>query len=62
MRKMKLKWWDAQKMHGQRNDMKFEFIEGMEELSREEAKRVVGGESLAYWLGYAAGKIANLFS
>jgi hypothetical protein len=59
---MMFKLWDAQKMHSQRHDLKFEFPAGMEELSKEETKRIVGGESLAYWLGYAAGKIANLFS
>ena len=53
---------DVQKMHSQRNDLTFEFPEGMEELSKEETKRIVAGESLAYWVGYAAGKIANLFS
>jgi hypothetical protein len=62
MKKMKFKWWDGQKMHSRRNDLKFEFPEGLEELSSEETKRIVAGESMAYWLGYAAGKIANLFS
>ena len=62
MRKMKLRLWDAQKKQSQRNDMKFEFPAGLEELSLEETKRIVAGESMAYWLGYAAGKIANLFS
>jgi len=62
MRKMKFKLWDAQKMHSRRNDLKFEFPAGLEELSPEETKRIVAGESMAYWLGYAAGKIANFFS
>jgi hypothetical protein len=62
MRKMKFKVWDAQKMQSQRNDLTFECPAGLEELTSEETKSIVAGESIAYWLGYAAGKIANLFS
>jgi|GEM_PF-5144550 len=62
MRKMMFKLWNPQKMQSQRNDPKFGLPAGMEELSKEETKHIVAGESLAYWLGYAAGKIANLFS
>jgi hypothetical protein len=62
MRKMKFKVWDAQKMQSQSSDFKFEFPVGLEELTSEETKSIVAGESLAYWVGYVAGKIANLFS
>ncbi|HET7001459.1 MAG TPA: hypothetical protein VFI33_09125 [Puia sp.] len=62
MKKMKFKLWEGQKMHARRNDMKFEFPAELEELSSEETKRIVAGEGIAFWLGYAAGKIANLFS
>jgi hypothetical protein len=62
MNKMKFKLRGAQKMQTGGNDLKFEVPDGLEELSKEETKRVVGGESAAYWLGYIAGKIANIFS
>ncbi len=62
MRKMKFKVWDAQKMQSQRNNLTFECPAGLEELTSEEAKSIVAGESAAYWLGYIAGKIANIFS
>jgi hypothetical protein len=62
MRKMKFKVWDANKMQSQRNDLKFEFPSGLEELTSEETKSIVAGESMAYWLGYVAGKITNFFS
>jgi hypothetical protein len=58
MRKMKFKAREAQR----RNDLTFEFPAGLEELTSEETKSIVAGESAAYWLGYIAGKIANLFS
>jgi hypothetical protein len=59
---MKFKLWEAQKMQSQRNDLKFEFPAGLEELTSEETKQIIAGESAAYWLGYVAGKIANFFS
>jgi hypothetical protein len=62
MRKMKFKVWDADKMQSQRNELKFEFPAGLEELTSEETKSIVAGESMAYWLGYVAGKITNFFS
>ena len=62
MRKMKFKVWDAQKIQSKRNELNFEFPAGLEELTSEETKSIVGGESLAYWLGYAAGKVAQFFS
>jgi hypothetical protein len=62
MRKMMFKVWDAPKMQTQRNDLTFECPTGLEELTSEETKSIVAGESAAYWLGYIAGKIANLFS
>lgn len=62
MRKMKFKVWNANKMRSQRNDLKFEFPAGLEELTSEETKSIVAGESMAYWLGYVAGKITNFFS
>ena len=62
MRKMKFKLWEPQKMQSQRNDLKFEFPEGFEELSPEETKRIIAGEGMAYWMGYIAGKIAQFFS
>jgi hypothetical protein len=62
MRKMKFKLWEARKMQSQRNDLKFEFPAGLEELTSEETKQIIAGESAAYWLGYVAGKIASFFS
>jgi hypothetical protein len=62
MRKMKFKVWGFQKMASQRNDLKFEFPAGFEELNSDETKNIVAGESMAYWLGYAAGKIGQFFS
>jgi hypothetical protein len=62
MRKMKFKLWDTQKMQTRRDDLKFELPIGLEELTSEETKSIVAGDSIAYWLGYAAGKIAHLFS
>jgi len=62
MRKMKFKIWDAQKMQSHRSDLKFEFPAGLEELTSEEIKSIVGGESISFWLGYAAGKITQFFS
>jgi hypothetical protein len=49
-------------MQSQRNSLTFECPAGLEELTSEEAKSIVAGESAAYWLGYIAGKIANIFS
>jgi len=43
-------------------NLKTEFPAGLEELTASETKTIVGGESLAFWIGYAAGKIASLFS
>ena len=62
MRKMKFKVPDVRKMQSRRNDLKFEFPAGMVELTVEETNSIVAGESLAYWVGYIAGKISNLFS
>ena len=62
MRKMRFKIWGAQKMQSHRNELKFEFPAGLEELTSEETKSILGGESISFWLGYAAGKIAQLFS
>jgi hypothetical protein len=62
MRKMNFKVWDVQKIQSQRNDLTFGCPVGLEELTSEETKSIVAGESAAYWLGYIAGKIANLFS
>lgn len=62
MRKMKFKLWEAQKMQSKRNDLKLGFPAGLEELTSEETKQIIAGESAAYWLGYVAGKIANFFS
>ncbi len=62
MRKMKFKGWGAQKMQSQRSDLIFECPAGLEELTSEETNSIVAGESATFWLGYIAGKIANLFS
>jgi hypothetical protein len=62
MRKLKWSFKSAQKMQAQRIDFKSELPAGFEELSSEETNSIVAGESAAYWLGYVAGKIANLFS
>jgi hypothetical protein len=34
----------------------------LQELSSEETKNIIAGESISYWLGYVGGKIAQLFS
>ena len=49
-------------MPSQRNDLKFEFPAGFEELTLEESNSIVAGESVAYWVGYVAGKVVHLFS
>ena len=36
-----------------------EFLPGMEELSVEEQHNIAGGESLMFWIGYAAGTVVN---
>ncbi len=36
-----------------------EFLQGLEELPLDEQHTIAGGESLLFWLGYAAGKVAN---
>lgn len=62
MRKMKFKMWGVQKTQSQRNDLKIEFPVGLEELTSDETKNIVAGESMSFWLGYAAGKITQFFS
>jgi hypothetical protein len=62
MRKIMFKLRNEQKKQTRRSDLKLEFPAGLEELTPEEARNIVAGESMAYWLGYAAGKIAQLFS
>jgi hypothetical protein len=62
MRKLTWSFKSAQKVQAQRIGLKFEVPSGFEELSSEETNSIVAGESAAYWLGYVAGKIANLFS
>ena len=62
MRKRKFREQDVQKKRSQKDELKFNFPEGLEELTIDETKSIVAGESMAYWLGYAAGKIAQLFS
>lgn len=37
-----------------------EFIQGLEELSCEESARIIGGESLWYWIGYGIGTVSRL--
>jgi hypothetical protein len=34
-----------------------EFLQGLEELSKEERSAIMGGESLWYWIGYGVGII-----
>ncbi len=62
MWKMKRKTWDAQKMLSDRGDLNLEFPAGLEDLTLEETKSIIGGENIAFWLGRAAGQIAKLFS
>jgi hypothetical protein len=42
-------------------DMKWngEFLHGMEELPADEQDTIAGGESLLFWIGYAAGTVVN---
>jgi hypothetical protein len=42
--------------------IRWEVPEGMAELTPEEEKRITAGDSIVYWLGYTAGKIAQFFS
>lgn len=62
MKKMKLRIWGAGKMNFTDSDLKFELPMELEELSSEETKKIIAGESIGYWLGYVGGKIAQLFS
>lgn len=62
MKKMKLRVWGARKMNSTGSDSKFELPMELEELSSEETKNIIAGESISYWLGYVGGKIAQLFS
>jgi hypothetical protein len=62
MKKMKVKIWGAHRMVSQGVNPEFKLPSGLEELTSEETKGIVAGESIGYWLGYAAGKIAQLFS
>jgi hypothetical protein len=62
MRKIIFKKRNRQEVQSMSNELKFEFPARWEELTSEEAKNVVAGEGITYWLGYAAGKIAQLFS
>jgi len=39
-----------------------QLLQGMEELADEEARVIAGGESLSFWIGYAAGAVVNFFS
>ena len=32
-----------------------EFLQGLKELSKEETRTIIGGESLWYWIGYGLG-------
>jgi hypothetical protein len=34
-----------------------EWFRGMEELTSEEARTIVGGESLGFWIGYTIGSL-----
>jgi hypothetical protein len=62
MRKMKWSLKSRQKMQSQRNDLKFEFPAGFEELTPAETNSIVAGESVGFWLGYVAGKVVSFFS
>jgi hypothetical protein len=62
MRKMMFKPKGQQEMQFQKNNPKLEFPAGWEELTPEETKSIVAGESAAYWIGYFAGKIVSFFS
>ena len=59
---MKLRIWGGRKMKSTGIDSKFELPMELEELSSEETKSIIAGESIGYWLGYVGGKIAQLFS
>lgn len=45
-----------------KNSWNGEFMQGMQELPEEEASKITGGESIWYWIGYAAGSVVNMFS
>jgi hypothetical protein len=62
MRKMMFKAKGLQEMQSQGNDLKLECPAGLEELTPEETKGIVAGESVAYWVGYIGGKIVHFFS
>jgi hypothetical protein len=62
MRKMMFKTRNTKKMQSQAIHPTLDFPAGLEELTSEETKSIVAGESAAYWLGYFAGKIASIFS
>jgi hypothetical protein len=62
MKKVMFKAKGRKKMLSQENHSACEIPAGWEELTSEETKSIVAGESAAYWLGYIAGKIASIFS
>ena len=62
MKRLNLNFGTALESKSHDRDLKVEFPAGLSELTTEETKTIVGGESLAYWIGYAAGKIARFFS
>ncbi|HEY4965109.1 MAG TPA: hypothetical protein VII28_01870 [Puia sp.] len=39
-----------------------EFLHGLEELAEKDECIIEGGESLAFWAGYAVGWVSRLFS
>jgi hypothetical protein len=46
-----------QKTPAMQKTKNIEWLGGMEELTGEEARTIVGGESLAFWIGYAFGSL-----
>lgn len=42
-----------------KKEWRTEIPQGMYELSVEDTRSIVGGESLMFWIGYAVGKIAH---
>ncbi len=45
-----------------KNTWNGELLHGMQELSKEDAAGIAGGESLWYWVGYAAGALTYMIT
>jgi hypothetical protein len=59
MEKMEMKRKGSKKLFMQVAEIN---VQGMEELSAEQASAIIGGESLWFWVGYAVGATVNMIN